>query len=78
MPPQPPKLLDQVRAALRTQHYPAHAEEATIAWITRFILFHNKRHPNVLTASDVITFLDSLTDVAERSQARLAILFLYG
>jgi len=77
MPAQSPKLLDQVRAALRARRYPAHAEEATVAWITRFILFHNKRHPNVLAASDVMTFLDSLTDVAERSQARLAILFLY-
>jgi len=77
MPAQPPKLLDQVRAALRTRHYPAHAEEATVAWITRFILFHAKRHPNVLTAADVVMFLNSLTDAAERSQARLAILFLY-
>jgi hypothetical protein len=30
MPSQPPKLLDQARAALRARHYPAHAEEAVV------------------------------------------------
>jgi len=77
MSPQPPKLLEQVRIALRARHYPAHAEQATVAWITRFILFHNKQHPNTMTASEVMAFLNSLADTAERGQARLAIHFLY-
>ena len=77
MPPQPPKLLEQVRNALRARHYSAHAEQATVAWITRFILFHDKQHPNAMTASDVMAFLNSLADTAERNAARLAILFLY-
>jgi hypothetical protein len=77
MPPQPPKLLDRVRTALRTQHYPAHAEEAAIAWVTRLILFHDKRHPDTFSAWEVNAFLDSLSDTAERNAARSAILFLY-
>ena len=77
MPPQPPKLLDQMRAALRERHYPAAEEEANIAWVTRFILFHDKRHPDRLTAADVMAFLKTLASDAERGQARTAILFLY-
>ncbi len=74
---QPPKLRDQVSAALRARHYPAHAEEAAIGWIRRFILFHHKRHPATLAAPEVTAFLASLTSDAERSEARTAILFLY-
>jgi hypothetical protein len=42
---QKPKLLDQVRYAIRTKHYSIRTEEAYVQWIRRFILFHNKRHP---------------------------------
>lgn len=77
MPAQPPKLLDQMRAALRARHYPAQAEEAAIAWARSFIIFHHKRHPATLAAPDVTAFLDSLASDAERSEARTAILFLY-
>ena len=40
-----PKLLDQVRQAIRSRHYSLRTEEAYIAWIKRFIFFHGKRHP---------------------------------
>ncbi|MFQ6093433.1 MAG: phage integrase N-terminal SAM-like domain-containing protein, partial [bacterium] len=40
-----PKLLGQVRPALRTRHYSLSTEQAYVHWIRRFILFHNKRHP---------------------------------
>jgi Phage integrase, N-terminal SAM-like domain len=42
---QKPKLLDQVRYAIRAKHYSFRTEEAYIQWVRRFILFHNKRHP---------------------------------
>jgi integron integrase len=77
MPPQPPKLLDRVRTALRAQHYPVHAEESAITWITRLILFYDKRHPDTLSAAEVGAFLNTLPDAAERNAARSAILFLY-
>jgi len=41
--PAKPKLLDQVRNAIRTRHYSYRTEEAYVGWIRRFILFHNKR-----------------------------------
>ena len=43
--PPKPKLLDQVRQAIRTRHYSPRTEEAYVHWIKRFIFFHNKRHP---------------------------------
>ena len=76
MPARSQKLLDLVRTALRQRHYPAAAEETTVAWVKRFVLFHGKRHPSTLTAADVLAFLASLATDAERLEARLAILFL--
>ena len=43
--PQPPKLLDRVRLAIRARHYSRRTEEVYIAWIKRFIFFHEKRYP---------------------------------
>jgi hypothetical protein len=42
---QPPKLLDQVRLAIRTMHYSPKTEKSYLHWIKRFIFFHSKRHP---------------------------------
>jgi integrase-like protein len=39
---QKPKLLDQVREAIRMRHYSLRTEEAYVSWIKRFILFHGK------------------------------------
>ncbi len=33
----PPKLLDQVREALRIKHYALRAEQAYVSWIKRFV-----------------------------------------
>jgi hypothetical protein len=46
MEPRPKKFLDQVRDALRLKHYSIRTENSYVAWIRRYILFHNKRHPN--------------------------------
>jgi len=40
-----PRLLDQVRQAVRARHYSPRTEETYAGWIKRFIFFHNKRHP---------------------------------
>ena len=37
-----PKLLEQVRQAIRTRHYSYMTEKAYVGWIKRFIFFHNK------------------------------------
>jgi Phage integrase, N-terminal SAM-like domain len=48
-----PRLLDQVRQAIRTRNYSPRTEKAYVRWITRFILFNGKRHPNDLGASEI-------------------------
>jgi len=79
---QKPKLLDQVRSAIRTRHYSVRTEEACVQWIKRLILFHNKRHPKDMGTPEINAFLSHLavnTNVAAstRNQALCAILFLY-
>jgi integrase len=39
------RLLDQVRDRLRLKHHSIRTEYSYISWIKRYILFHNKRHP---------------------------------
>ena len=43
-----PKLLDQVRNALRLKHYAYSTEQSYVQWIKRYILFHGKRHPRAI------------------------------
>ena len=45
-----PKLLDRVRWHLRVKHYSIRTEQAYVDWIRRYILFHQKRHPNEMGA----------------------------
>jgi hypothetical protein len=40
-----PRLLDRVRATIRSRHYSRRTEKVYVAWIRRYILFHGKRHP---------------------------------
>ncbi len=77
-----PRLLVQVRDALRLRHYSLRTEEAYLQWIRRFILFHEKRHPNQLGEADIERFLSNLAvthkvAAATQNQALSAILFLY-
>ena len=40
-----PRLLDRVRVAIHARHYSHRTEKAYVAWIRRYIFFHDKRHP---------------------------------
>ena len=80
--PKVKKLLDQVRDAIRTKHYSYRTEQTYVDWITRFILFHNKRHPakmGVPEAQAFITFLavERHVSASTQKQALSAVLFLY-
>jgi len=55
-----PKLLDQVRAAIRTKHYSQRTEEAYLHWIRRYVLFH-KKLPVVFTSKEAQAVLNQLT-----------------
>ena len=77
-----PKLLDQVRATLRTMHYSIRTEDAYVLWIRKFILFHEKRHPIEMGEREVREFLTDLAVEREvaastQNQALCALLFLY-
>ena len=52
--------LASVRNAIRVRHYSIRTEQAYVAWINRFILFHGKRHPSELGEPDVVSFLSYL------------------
>ena len=43
-----PKILDQVRDAIRVKHYSMRTEEAYVHWIKRFILFHLQKNIQML------------------------------
>ena len=58
--PQEKRLLDQVRDTIRLKHYSIRTEEAYVNWIRRFILFHDKRHPNDMGGKEIEAFLTHL------------------
>ena len=77
---QPPKLLDQVRQAIRLRHYSIRTEQAYIAWIKRCIVFHKKRHPIEMGEAEIIAFLSHLVldlnvAASTQNQAFNALLF---
>jgi integron integrase len=77
-----PKLLDQVRQAIRRRHYSHRTEKAYVHWMKRFIFFHNKRHPLEMAESEIAQFLSSLAtegrvSASTQNQALNALLFLY-
>ncbi|GIV89770.1 MAG: integron integrase [Chloroflexus sp.] len=78
----PPRLLDQVRGALRRKHSSLRTEEASIGWLRRFIRVHTLRHPREMGSRDIGAFLTYLAVEAEvavstQNQALSALLFLY-
>jgi hypothetical protein len=77
--PPKPRLLDQVRDAIRTRHYSYRTEEAYVGWIRRFILFHNKRHPGDMGPPEITQFLTALAvdrhvSASTQNQALAAVL----
>ena len=78
----PPRLLDQVRRAVRVRHYSRRTEEAYVGWTRRFILYHGKRHPELMGEAEVARFLSWLAverkvSAQTQTQALSAIIFLY-
>src|ERR1700690_2206339 len=77
-----PKLLDRMRARLRTRHYSIRTEDAYVQWARRFILFQGKRHPSMMGAAEINEFLSHLAvernvAASTQNQALCALLFLY-
>jgi integron integrase len=81
-PSQPVRLLDQLRAQVRTRHYSIRTEQVYVDWVKRYIYHHGRRHPRELGAREVEAFLSHLAvdrdvSASTQNQARSAILFLY-
>lgn len=79
---QRPRLLDQVRQAIRVRHYSLRTEQAYVQWIKRYIHFHGKWHPAELGPAEVEAFLTALAvrdrvSASTQGQALAALLFLY-
>jgi site-specific recombinase XerD len=77
-----PKLLDQVRYAIRTRHYSRRTEQAYVHWIRRYIVFHDKKHPSAMGAPEIAKYLSWLAterrvSSSTQNQAFSAVLFLY-
>ena len=77
-----PRLVDEIRRAIRVRHYSIRTEETYIQWIRRFILANEKRHPRELGVVEVNDFLSNLAlkrnvTASTQNQALSAILFLY-
>jgi integron integrase len=78
----PPKLLDQVRHAIRARHFSYRTEEAYVGWIKRYIRFHGLRHPAQMGPPEITAFLTALAvrrgvSASTQNQALAALLFLY-
>ena len=77
-----PRLLDQVRSALRMKHYSHETEKSYIAWIRQYIHFHHLKHPKDMGEQEIGQFLSHLAvnrnvSASTQNQALCSILFLY-
>ncbi len=78
-----PRLLEQLRDALRVRHYAIRTERAYVDWVRRYVRFHGLRHLVELGAEEVTAFLTHLAverqvSPSTQNQARAALLFLCG
>lgn len=77
-----PKLIDQVRRAIRARQYSPRTESAYVRWVREFVRFHNLRHPKELGADEIRQFVSYLANerrvsASTQNQALCALLFLY-
>jgi integron integrase len=80
--PQPPRLLDRLRLALRVRHYSPRTEACDVDWSARSIRFHGLRHPADMGAAEMCAFLTDLAvnghvAASTQNQALNALIFLY-
>ena len=76
------KLLDRLRQALRSRHYSRRTEKTYVAWVKRFIYYHNVKHPAEMAEPEINMFLTHLAvekhvSASTQNQALSALLFLY-
>ncbi|KPK42030.1 MAG: integrase [Phycisphaerae bacterium SG8_4] len=77
-----PRLLEQLRQALRCRHYSRRTEQTYCQWVKQFIYYHKVRHPAEMAEPEINAFLTHLAvkervSASTQNQALSAILFLY-
>lgn len=77
------KLLDRMRDAVRLKNYSYRTEKSYVRWVKRFILFHQKRHPQDMGKDEIKAFITHLAvegnvAASTQNQALSALLFLYN
>jgi integron integrase len=80
--PRAPRLLDELRRALRAAHYSLSTEQQYVQWVRDYVRFHGRRHPREMGGADVQAYLthlaaDRQVAPATHRQALSALLFLY-
>lgn len=80
--PSRPRLLGQLRQALRVHHYSPRTEKAYVRWVRQFVVWHGMRHPAELGGDAVARYLTWLAEerrvsASTQTQALCALLFLY-
>jgi len=81
-PSEPVRLSQRVREVLRVRHYSLRTEKSYLRWMTRFVHFHDDRHPQEMGTDEVIAFLTHLAvdlevSASTQRQAQSALVFLY-
>ena len=74
--------LRSVADSIRLRHYSRATEKTYVAWVKRFILYHDKRHPGNMGAKEVTDFLSHLAlqrnvSPSTQNQAFNALMYLY-
>jgi integron integrase len=77
-----PRLLDQMREAMRSRHYSPRTERAYVQWVRRYIVFHHGLHPGQMGEREINEFLTHLAveqhvSASTQNQALAGLLFLY-
>jgi hypothetical protein len=75
-----PRLYDPPVEILRAPHYSIRTRQTYCHWVTRFIRFHNVRHPAEMAEPEMNAFLTHLAtrekiSASAQNQALLALLF---
>ena len=75
-------VLADLSVALQARHYSSRTEQAYSHWVTRFLHFHQGRHPVEMAEADINRFLTHLAvteqvSASTQNQALAVLLFLY-
>lgn len=78
-----PAPLERLRDTIRRRHLSDATEQAYVAWCRRYILYHDKKHPDTRGEDEIRAFLSHLpvdrdVSASTQNQALNALVFLYS